>query len=161
MTISTNTTLQIIPLAEPSNSWQETATANGKMVEVFRGVEQNRARITQLLISSSFFLPMDVLRDKQFKISPIVCLSVEDFAIFYDIAIDNPSLETHCDCKYELLAFAKFIGISARKNLATGQINLVFKLWYGNKPDLQKGFNHDYETRKHALYNFLSTHGSN
>lgn len=155
------TNKQTLPAAEPSNSWQETAAANNYTSDVFNITEIDKGLVTKLLIESSFFLPNDILRNKSYRVSPIACLELADFAVFYEIISEMENVKIHSDTKYQLLAYAKFIGISARKDFTTGVIHIVLKLWYGNKPHRMKGFNHEYESRKQSLYTFIESYGAN
>lgn len=91
--------------------------------------------ITELLMESAFFLPRDILYAPDWKVHNIVVLSNKDFADFAQMYLaDSPAVSTHFETSYQLTCFAKHIGISARKHLATGRYYLVIKPWYGSNP---------------------------
>lgn len=111
--------------------------------------------ITEKLMESSFFLPLDILAVESYKVSPIFVLNGHDFAKLYDQLVDESSI--HCDCDYFLLAYAKSVGVSLRINKKTGQRHTVLKLWYGKNPwqKLDAGSDAQYANKLANLHRFL------
>jgi hypothetical protein len=144
------------PTTNQSQEWNPVSTACSQLSDVLNVTVQDRQLVTELLISSSFFLPKEVLARNDLRVSQIACLTLEDFANFYEQIIDMPQLEFYSDCKYQLLAYAKLIGVSARKNLHTGKLHILCKIWYGEDNITGKGYNHEYEQRKFKLFSFCN-----
>lgn len=87
-------------------------------------------------IFNSFYLPVSVLKDAKYDIEPIkvwegkeAADSINQFDI--EFAKSDKPVYVLEGCNYAMIAAAKHVGVSARKILATGQLVLIFKIWYG------------------------------
>ena len=114
----------------------------------------------QHLIATSFFLPMEVLDSKLFKVSPVYCLHNHDLVAFIPQLtglVAAGSAWLHSDCSYNLLYNSRYIGVSVRRELETDKLYLCFKLWYGKNPWGEAGTTHySYNRRLASLYNFCN-----
>ena len=83
-------------------------------------------------LRTSFYLPVQVLRDGRWVVEPIKVVTGEEFASF----IDDEDLTANWTVKVEgatkqMLTNSKFVGLSARCEKATGKRTMLCKLWYG------------------------------
>lgn len=160
MTATTPTPANTTETIKPKATWSDVIDGN-KMLHDVLAIPAGESQIaTELLIQSSFFLPQEILSNKDYKISPIYCLTAADFTrVFLHATMQEElgNLKMHCDCAWALLAYARYIGVSARKNLATGKIVLVIKIWYGHKPFIGEGNNTVYTRKLQELHKFIST----
>lgn len=112
------------------------------------------------LIETSFFLPPEVLANKQFVISPLMVLDQKSFAEFIEYmntTVPDTQWEMKCDVHYFLLAHAKNIGISIRWDMKTQKIYIVCKLWYGVNPMKDLGADDTkYQRKVQKLYHFIN-----
>jgi len=152
--------------SKPNSDWSRTVEGTVVITDILTATKDDHALVTNLLIESSFFLPMEVLSNPKYKVSPVVCMTITDFAKFYDVVFngdvfndvagDNASIKVHSDCSHQLLCFGKHIGVSARRDLATNKLYLCFKLWYGKNPwsNNAEGYDDRYEKRLLNLWKF-------
>lgn len=80
-------------------------------------------------MKSSFYLPVDVLKAPNWKVSPIEVLPGAKFANQF-----SGTKNLHCAEEWELLVDAKFVAISQRYNRVTKTYYYVAKIWYGKEP---------------------------
>lgn len=84
----------------------------------------------QQFMETSFYLPVDVLKNRDWQVFSINVISGKRFSEkFYK---DEPNLR--CVEDYDLLCAAQFVAISTRRNLKTRTYYYVVKLWYGEAP---------------------------
>lgn len=118
-----------------------------------------KEEIEDLLISSSFFLPRDMLTTKGFKYSQITVLTGEEFSeLLVAITLDSSvhrTIETRSDVSYSLLSYAKYVGASARYT-RNNDLVIIFKLWFGEPPFNIKDswYEEKQAARVTRLYNF-------
>ncbi len=88
-------------------------------------------------INSSFYLPLEVLRDTRFIVSPIRVITGDQYETLASLAHsgDNSKVLLSNDgASRRMLSNAHSVGVSERLILQTQEIVLVCKLWYGCEP---------------------------
>lgn len=80
-------------------------------------------------VRNSFYLPIQVLKNPDFRIDSIVVISGKQFIeVGYD---KTAKLE---GASIRMLSAAKAVGISHRKFILTDEYVVIVKLWYGSIP---------------------------
>lgn len=77
---------------------------------------------------TSFYLPVDILKSKDWRVYPITVHSGSRFGQLYSRD------EVHCLEDYYLLRTANFVAVSSRWNPETNEQCYVAKIWYGAAP---------------------------
>lgn len=83
---------------------------------------------------TSFYLPVDILKNPGWTVFPIKVITGEQFEHVYHDVAEVCTVES-----YELLIAANYVAVSTRRNINTGERFHVAKIWYGAAP-----------TQKHA-----------
>lgn len=82
-------------------------------------------------ISTSFFLPREVLHSNHWIIEPIKVISGEEWQETKEEVLKVARVHYDPDSA-KIIAAAKHLGVSVRRHIATGDVFVVIKLWYGN-----------------------------
>lgn len=83
----------------------------------------------QMFMETSFYLPVDVLKRKDWHVLPIQVITGEQFQQAYgDVA------NVHCIEDYHLLKNAQFVAVSTRRQNFSREYFHVAKIWYGKEP---------------------------
>lgn len=85
-------------------------------------------------IRSSFYLPLEVLRDSRFAIAPIRVITGDQYSILAKLSAAGDCATiglTNDGASKRMLENAKQVGISERTIAATKETILVAKIWYG------------------------------
>lgn len=88
------------------------------------------AQVRQFM-ETSFYLPVDVLKDKKWYVAPIDVMTGDEFRLLYNGLI---AYNIHCMEDWELLVSAKHVAVSERRNKQNGARYYVCKIWYGKEP---------------------------
>jgi len=82
------------------------------------------------MMSTSFYLPTDILASSKVTVLKVVVISGEEFAAKYQ---DQPRVHTDIDSR--ILEKACWVGVSTRwLNIQPQHVFHVCKLWYGEPP---------------------------
>lgn len=81
---------------------------------------------TEQFMRTSFYLPTDVLQNKEWVVYPIIVIAGSTFWINYD----SEMKELHCLEDYDLLCKAQWVGISERVRKSDNKMFSVAKIWY-------------------------------
>lgn len=83
-------------------------------------------------VKNSFFLPVDVLTSKLFRIEAIVVFEGKEIAEFISSKTERSNWTAKCEgASVQMVAAARHVGVSCRKILATQERVLIAKIWYG------------------------------
>lgn len=85
----------------------------------------------QKFMETSFYLPVDVLKDRDWQVFPITVMTGERFKKFYGFATKSTF---HCMEDKELLFAAQFVAVSTRRRAYQNNFFHVAKIWYGKEP---------------------------
>lgn len=92
--------------------------------------------LEESVISTSFFLPGELLNCGRYKLSP---LYVIPGSRLLDLLLYVPStVHFHADFPMKDLIFARAVGISLRERKSDGKRLIVCKLWYGVNPWVER-----------------------
>jgi hypothetical protein len=103
---------------------KQTLSIDSVMVEEYSGMYRD-------FLESSFYLPIQVLKNDRFKIEPIKVTSGAEFMKFMQSEEHRKFSIRFEGCNIDMIANAKQVGVSARQVIDTGEKILVVKLWYG------------------------------
>lgn len=88
----------------------------------------------QRFMETSFYLPVDILKDRDWHVFPIRVITGEEFKTFADVVTLRAGDFLHCVEDKELLFKAQFVALSTRRRAFTRQVRHVAKIWYGAAP---------------------------
>jgi hypothetical protein len=153
MTDTTNTNTLV-----PSIDWRKNTTHS--IHQIFNcSLNENTLSVLHLsLVESSFFLPPEVLSNKNYLISPITVLGQKEFGELVEWLSNYEDWKLRSDVDYLLLSHAKNVGVSLRVNQLTNRVYMVCKLWYGDNPmkTLSTDSDTKYLKRVEKLYRFIN-----
>lgn len=85
----------------------------------------------QKFMETSFYLPVDVLKNRDWHVYPITVMTGEKFRKFHGFATKSTF---HCMEDKELLFAAQFVAVSSRRRAYQNSFCHVAKIWYGKEP---------------------------
>jgi hypothetical protein len=90
-------------------------------------------------IATSFYLPVEVLKNPRYEVHPVIVIPGSEFCALYEKLLDEIPTNHKLFVTLEpgslaLLSAAKFVGFSARFDRELNAKHLLFKLWYPKQP---------------------------
>lgn len=112
------------------NRKTERAFSNKRTSSSLMAEDVTQEQVDQFM-KTSFYLPVDILKNTDWQVGPIEVISGAAFDWQWENDLTG---EIHCVESLELLRKAQFVAVSQRYHKATGRTFYVCKLWYGAEP---------------------------